>query len=161
LTEKHHNLLGFTLIELLVVISSISLLLGLLLPALGTARSQTRSVVCRSQVRQLVIASLGYAQENDGHFVQAARDMGQGNDDLYRWHGRRPHRTATFDPNGSPLQAYLQDGQIKECPTRVDFLAADDWNSSFEKGCGGYGYNMSYLGSRLWDKRYTTRFKES
>ena len=163
MTEKHHNLLvpGFTLIELLVVISSISLLLGVLLPALGTARKQTYSVVCRSQVRQLGIASLGYAQESDGHFVPAARDMGQGNDDLYRWHGRRPSRNAAFDPNGSPLIAYLQEGQIKECPARVDFLATSDWNSSFEKGCGGYGYNMSYLGSRLWDKRFAARFKES
>ncbi|NQV31459.1 MAG: prepilin-type N-terminal cleavage/methylation domain-containing protein, partial [Phycisphaeraceae bacterium] len=163
MTVKHHNLWvpGFTLIELLVVISSISLLLGVLLPALGTARKQTYSVVCRSQIRQLGIASLGYAQESDGHFVPAARDMGQGNDDLYRWHGRRPSRNAAFDPNGSPLIAYLQEGQIKECPARVDFLATSDWNSSFEKGCGGYGYNMSYLGSRLWDKRYAARFKES
>lgn len=43
---------GFTVIELLVVVSLISLLLGLLLPALGRARSMARQTVCQSRLRQ-------------------------------------------------------------------------------------------------------------
>lgn len=47
---------GFTLIELLVVISIISLLIALLLPSLSAARDSSRAVVCRSNMRQLVLA---------------------------------------------------------------------------------------------------------
>ena len=48
------------------------------------------------------------------------------------------------------LADYLGDGQVKECPERVKFLKADNWSDSYEKGCGGYGYNQTYIGSRLW-----------
>ena len=32
---------------------------------------------------------------------------------------------------------------------------ASDWSTSFEQGGGGYGYNMAYIGSRLWDAAVT------
>ena len=55
---------GFTLIELLVVISIISLLVGILLPALSAARAQGRQMVCLSNVRLLATSALMYAQDD-------------------------------------------------------------------------------------------------
>jgi prepilin-type processing-associated H-X9-DG protein len=132
------------------VIAALALVVALLMPALAGARSQAYRLVCRSNLRQLVLANIGYATEDDGFFVPAARDMWD-SAGLHRWHGVRDRLGEPFDPTRSPLRAYLADGRIKECPAGVDFVRSDDWNSSFERGCGGYGYNMAYVGSRLWD----------
>jgi prepilin-type processing-associated H-X9-DG protein/prepilin-type N-terminal cleavage/methylation domain-containing protein len=141
---------AFTLVELLVVIATIALLLALLMPALAAARSQARGLVCRSHLRQLVLANIGYATENNGFYAPAAKDMWD-NSGRHRWHGVRVGQGEPFDPLKGPLVGYLADGQIKECPARVGFVESDEWSTNFERGCGGYGYNMGYLGSRLWD----------
>ena len=59
---------GFTLIELLVVIAIISLLVAVLLPALGAARKHARSVVCQSNLRQWGATLALYTEDNQGRF---------------------------------------------------------------------------------------------
>ncbi len=62
---------AFTLIELLVVISIIALLVGILLPVLGSARRTARTSVCLNNIRQLTIASIGYFNDSDGRYPRA------------------------------------------------------------------------------------------
>lgn len=60
---------AFTLIELLVVIAIIALLMALLMPALRLAQDQAMGIICVNNLRQLSIAWLAYATENEGKIV--------------------------------------------------------------------------------------------
>jgi len=55
---------GFTLIELLVVVAILALLVGILLPSLQGARTQTKRVVCGSNLRGIGHALTGYLNDS-------------------------------------------------------------------------------------------------
>jgi prepilin-type N-terminal cleavage/methylation domain-containing protein len=58
---------GFTLVELLVVIAIIALLLSILMPAMQKVREQSRSLVCKANMRQLGMGMQLYAESNNGN----------------------------------------------------------------------------------------------
>jgi prepilin-type N-terminal cleavage/methylation domain-containing protein/prepilin-type processing-associated H-X9-DG protein len=60
---------GFTLIELLVVIAIIAILMAILIPALNRAREQGKRAVCLNNLRQLTLAWILYADDNDDKIV--------------------------------------------------------------------------------------------
>jgi prepilin-type N-terminal cleavage/methylation domain-containing protein/prepilin-type processing-associated H-X9-DG protein len=56
---------GFTLIELLVVIAIIAILAAILFPVFAQAREKARQVTCTSNVKNLGLAVMMYAQDYD------------------------------------------------------------------------------------------------
>lgn len=57
---------AFTLVELLVVIGIISILISILLPALNKVRQSAWRIDCQSQMKQVAMGMMMYANENKG-----------------------------------------------------------------------------------------------
>src|SRR5580765_3368708 len=139
---------AFTLVELLVVIGIIAVLIAILLPVLSSARKSAQSAQCASNLRQILLASTAYIQENHGYWPPAHLDFLTKNKN--RWHGDRTTATGPFDFNGSVLKRFLQTKRIKLCP------AFEPTKAGFEASCGGYGYNNHFIGSSTDDPDFAS-----
>ena len=121
---------GFTLIELLVVIAIIAILMAILMPALNRVREQGKRAVCLSNVKQLALAWIMYADENDDVLVNGAigysdRDTGWGKhkgeiawvDELVR-EGDEPREERQREEIAQgALWPYVKSYGLYKCPT--------------------------------------------
>jgi prepilin-type N-terminal cleavage/methylation domain-containing protein/prepilin-type processing-associated H-X9-DG protein len=69
---------GFTLIELLVVVAIIAVLIAILLPSLGHARDQAKTVRCSTNLKSFYQATAAYGTENDDWMLPAVVYSGNG-----------------------------------------------------------------------------------
>ncbi len=109
---------GFTLIELLVVIAVIAVLMAILMPALHRAREQGQRAACLSNLKQLTVAWILYADENDDKIVHGSTGKGGQNnvpaneDGWVHWAG---YSDAT--PEADQIQAIQEGALFPFCKT--------------------------------------------
>jgi prepilin-type processing-associated H-X9-DG protein/prepilin-type N-terminal cleavage/methylation domain-containing protein len=135
---------AFTLIELLVVIGLLALLAGLLLPALAKARASANVTLCKSNLRQMVLAFNEYATEQHGIMTPNSVALPAGQTDWwFGWTDNAfPLLNRALDPSRGLLTSYFGAGMASalRCPN----FPYDDpsFVSEFSVHAADYGLNI-------------------
>ena len=172
---------GFTLIELLVVIAIIAILMAILIPTLNRAKEQAKRGACLNNLRQLQLAWIMYANENDDKLVNGEADEGNDGTAVMETSGRHAYEQWwTGDDCASgymqgaqlaedmqiraikagALYPYVKNEKLYQCPTGIrgemrTYSIVDSMNGLRRDGT--YNGNVGKLVGRtmLWVKRRT------
>lgn len=159
--QKEQTKKAFTLIELLVVISIITLLMGILLPALSSVREHARSTVCLTNVRRLALAGVMYAHANEAFPPHRMKKRSFSDpDNFVNKYGRERPRWQWFFNQGvgpviDPSPWVKKKGDIfTDYDTLMmtnDYFICPSFRhyeySVYDIRNGSYGYNYQYLGN--------------
>ena len=117
---------GFTLVELLVVIAIIATLIGLLLPAVQTAREAARRSQCQNNLKQLGLAMLTYDSAKKGLPPMALHWT---NADMSKAYGNGNYPGGWYDDHGwyLPLMPYMENSGLAGL-VRLDKSFSDTTN---------------------------------
>jgi len=124
---------GFTLIELLVVIAIIAILAAILFPVFAKAREKARTASCQSNLKQLALGAMMYAQDYDETMIRSNIAPGH----LHLANGATS--TTTDQLWVYSLYSYVKNVQVYNCPSGTNEFSASVYTSSL-----GYGYNDNY-----------------
>jgi prepilin-type N-terminal cleavage/methylation domain-containing protein/prepilin-type processing-associated H-X9-DG protein len=114
---------GFTLIELLVVIAIIAILAAILFPVFGRARENARRAACSSNLKQIGLGLIQYAQDHDERMPLWPKDSAGGN--VKNAENFMDPTAANFKRN--PYYAmlpYLKSTQVFACPSATPSTTA-------------------------------------
>jgi prepilin-type N-terminal cleavage/methylation domain-containing protein/prepilin-type processing-associated H-X9-DG protein len=121
---------AFTLIELLVVIAIIAILAAILFPVFARARENARRTSCLSNMKQMGLGMMMYAQDFDERLPRRYNaNMGPGGGSCPSgytncvWAIDAPGYRSLLDP-------YLKNNQIFICPSRTGTSARPDYGYS-------------------------------
>ncbi|MFH1631676.1 MAG: DUF1559 domain-containing protein [bacterium] len=121
---------GFTLIELLVVIAIIAILAAILFPVFAKAREKARQTSCLSNLKQIGLGAMMYAQDYD--------------ETMPITQGYIP--AATLIANQVEwiftIQPYIKNKQIYVCPSRTTNAIYGGGTSDTTWGGCSYSYNL-------------------
>ncbi len=139
---------GFTLVELLVVISIIALLIGILLPALGSARAMARGIRCLSNQHQLSVLLAVYATDNPDRWPVVNLPKNSPQWAGTTWAGRQWRWHADFlyplTPAGDPSQFDDEAfGSMFTCPSVDDGNVDTNLSATQQKQASARGYGMN------------------
>lgn len=119
---QHRARSAFTLIELLVVIAIIAILAAILFPVFASAKAAAKKTTCMSNLRQIVLGGLMYAQDNDDQGPGAANSAGgAGLTGGWMVYSRFPATDSATPPAYSPSQGslypYIKNAGVFTCPS--------------------------------------------
>jgi prepilin-type N-terminal cleavage/methylation domain-containing protein/prepilin-type processing-associated H-X9-DG protein len=117
------KLKGFTLIELLVVIAIIAILLAILVPTLNRAREFGKRATCLSNLKQVTLAWIMYADDNDGKLVKARIGQTDKSGRVIGWVGQPGRNDWEAEKiehiKEGLLFPYVKNIRLYRCPTGI------------------------------------------